>query len=253
MQSSPVCIYKLKLNDEKTEFLVVATRQQLAKVSKDIAIRVGPDLIKASDSAKNLGYNLDSTMKNVVHINKLCSNLSLTIKKIHKIRCNIDEATTRTLIQALVTSWLDYCNSLLVGTPAYILQKLQRIQNSATRLVYNKKWVYHITPYLYQLHWLKIEFQIQFKICVLMFKCVRSTALDYLRNLVITTHNHVLHSMTNSLLPISRLKLSQVQNSSFKSVGPRLWNTLLIELHEEQNLETFKSKLKTVLFLKCYD
>ena len=95
---------KLKLNDEKTEFLVVITRQQLAKVSKNIAIRVCPDLIKASDSAKNLRYNLDSTMKNIVHINKLCSNLSLTIKKIRKIQCNIDEATTRTLIQALVTS-----------------------------------------------------------------------------------------------------------------------------------------------------
>ena len=102
---------KLKLNDEKTEFLVVATRQQLAKLSKNIVIRVGPDLIKASDSAKNLGYNLDSTMKNVVHINKLCSNLSLTIKKILKIRCKIDEVTTRTLIQALITSRLDYCNS----------------------------------------------------------------------------------------------------------------------------------------------
>ena len=86
-----------------------------------------------------------------------------------------------------------------------------------------------------------------------MFKCVRGTAPDYLRNLVITTHNRVLHLMTNSLLPISRHKLSQVQNSSFKSVGPRLWNTLPIELCEEQNLETFKSKLKTVLFLKCYD
>ena len=86
-----------------------------------------------------------------------------------------------------------------------------------------------------------------------MFKCVRGTALHYLRNLVITTHNRVLHLMTNSLLPISRHKLSQVQNSSFKSVGPRLWNNLSIELHEEQNLETFKSKLKTVLFLKCYD
>ena len=64
---------------------------------------------------------------------------------------------------------------------------------------------------------------------------------------------HVPHSTTNSLLPISRHKLSQVQNSSFRSVGPRLWNTLSTELHEEQNLETFKSKLKTVLFQKCYD
>ena len=141
----------------------------------------------------------------------------------------------------------------MVGTPAYILQKLQRIKNSAARLVYKKKWVYHITPYLYQLHWLKIEFRIQYKICVLMFKCVRGTAPDYLRNLVITTHNCVFLSTMNSLLLLSRHKLSQVQNSSFKSAGPRLWNTLPIELCEEQNLETFKSKLKNVIFLKCYD
>ena len=86
-----------------------------------------------------------------------------------------------------------------------------------------------------------------------MFKCVRGTALDYLRNLVITTQNCILHSTTNSLLPISRHKLSQVQNSIFRSVGPRLWNTLLTKLCEEQNLETFKSKLKTVLFQNCYD
>ena len=104
-----------KLNDDKTEFILIRTRQQLAKVSRNIAIRVGLDLIPATESAKNLGYHLDSTLKNITHINKLCSSLSLTIRRICKIRPNIDEEMTRTLVQALITTQLDYCNSLLIG------------------------------------------------------------------------------------------------------------------------------------------
>ena len=139
---------QLKLNDDKTKFILIGTRQQLAKVSRNIAIRVCLDLIPATESAKNLGYHLDPTLKNITHINKLCSSLSLTIRRIHQIRPNINEEMTRTLVQALITSWLDYCNSLLIGMPDYILHKLQCIQNSAARLVFNKKWVYHITPLL---------------------------------------------------------------------------------------------------------
>ena len=133
---------------ELCQFILIETRQQLAKVSSNIAIRVGLDLIPATESAKNLGYYLDSTLKNITHINKLCSSLSLAIRRICRIRPNIDEEMTRTIVQALITTWLDYCNSLLIGTPDYILHKLQHIQNSAARLVFNKKWVYHITPYL---------------------------------------------------------------------------------------------------------
>ena len=206
----------------------------------------------ATESAKNLGYHLDSTLKNITHINKLCSSLSFTIRRICKIRPNINEEMTRTQVQALITSWLDYCNSLLTGMPDYILHKLQHIQNSTARLVFNKKWVYHITPYLESLYWLKIEYHIWYKICMLMFKCVKGLALDYLCELVISNHNRSLRSSTSNLLPVSKHKLSQVHNSSFKSVGPRLWNMLPHNLRTENNLITFKSKLKTVLFMECY-
>ena len=248
-----MCTNQLKLNDDKTEFILIGTRQQLAKVPRNIAIRVGPNLIPATESAKNLGYHLDSTLKNITHIDKLCSSLSLTIRRICKIRPNIDEEMTRTLVQALITTRLDYCNSLLIGTLDYILHKLQHIQNSATRIVFNKIWVYHITPYLESLHWLKIEYRIWYKTCMLMFKCVKGLAPDYLCELVISYHNRNLRSSTVNLLPVSKHKLSQVHNSSFKSVSLRLSNMLLHNLHNENDLMTFKSKLKTVLFMECYN
>ena len=88
---------------------------------------------------------------------------------------------------------------------------------------------------------------------MLMFKCVKGLALDYLCKLVISNHNRNLRSSTVNLLPVSKHKLSQVHNSSFKSIGPRLWNMLLHNLCTENDLMTFKSKLKTVLFTECYN
>ena len=84
---------------------------------------------------------------------------------------------------------------------------------------------------------------------MLMFKCVKGLAPDYLCELVINNHNRTLRSSTLNLLPVSRHKLSQVHNSSFKSVGPRLWNMLPDDLRTENDLMTFKSKLKTVLIV----
>ena len=137
----------LKLNDGKTEFLIIGTPQQLAKV-RTTSIKIGTDQIQCSESAHNLGYFYDSTMKCCTHINKLSSMLIMIIRRISRIRHTIDLDTANTLMQALVTTKLDYCNSLMMGTPGYNISKLQHIQNTAARVVYGKRFVLHITPYL---------------------------------------------------------------------------------------------------------
>ena len=146
----------LKLNDEKTEFLIIGTKQQLSKV-KTTSISVGQDEIPCSETARNLGYYYDQHMKNSAHINKLVSSLNVTLRRILKIRNNIDYDTTKILLQAMVLSRLDYCNSLMLGSTKYNLKKLQQVQNCAARIVYRKQFVLHITPYLKELHWLRVE------------------------------------------------------------------------------------------------
>ena len=165
----------------------MGTPQQLAK-GNTTSIKIGQDNSQKSEAARNLGFYYDLHMKNTIHVNKLCSILYLSLKKIANIRHTINMDTTRILVQALVTLELDYCSSLMLGSTKYNIAKLQRIQNSAVCIMYMKRYVLHITPYLKSLHWLKMEERITYKIAVLMFKCVNRSAPKYQDHEIMLEH-----------------------------------------------------------------
>ena len=85
---------------------------------------------------------------------------------------------------------LDYCNSLLLGTPKYNITKLQRIQNMSCRLIHQLPKYSTINTYLAQLHWLKMQERITYKVATIMFKCINNIALAYLLEMVISQLPH---------------------------------------------------------------
>ena len=89
-----------------------------------------------------------------------------------------------TTIHAFVTSRIDYCNSLLYGISDYNINRLQRIQNSAARIVTNTRKYDHITPILQKLHWLPARQRIHFKISLITYKSINDMAPEYLGELV---------------------------------------------------------------------
>ncbi|KAI4888354.1 hypothetical protein NFI96_032617, partial [Prochilodus magdalenae] len=70
---------------------------------------------------------------------------------------------TQLLVQSLVLSRLDYCNSLLAGLPLRAIRPLQLVQNAAARLIFNLPKFTHVTPLLRSLHWLPVVARIRFK------------------------------------------------------------------------------------------
>ena len=66
-------------------------------------------------------------------------------------------STSRTAYYQLVTSHIEYCNSLLYDVSDYNINRFQRIQNSAARIVINTRKYDHITPILQKLYWLPVR------------------------------------------------------------------------------------------------
>ena len=93
--------------------------------------------LKSSPSSKvrDLGVMFDSAASMEVHVTSVCRSASYAIWIIGKVRNILDKSATEKLLRAFVTSWLDYCNSLLFGLHANQIKKLQLIRNSAVRLV----------------------------------------------------------------------------------------------------------------------
>ena len=179
-----MCTNLLKLNDNKTEFLLIGTRNMLNQ-SGPMLIKVGDDNISNVDKARNLGVTFDKHLNNMDHINNLSSTLFFVSRNIARVPHLLDQDSTKITVQALIMSKPDYCNSLLIGSTKYNLQKLQKIQNMCCRIILE---VRKYDPHLRNLHWLKIEQCIEYKISVVMYKCVHNLAPVYLKDLVVHPH-----------------------------------------------------------------
>ena len=114
------------------------------------------------------------------HVAHMCKGAWHHLRQIGQIRQYLDKKASETLMHSFVSSHLDSFNSLLYGAPKYELHKLQRIQNTAARIVTKTKKFDHITPVLTDLHWLPIEFRIDYKLLLLTFKALNGLAPQYM-------------------------------------------------------------------------
>ena len=128
-----MCTNLLKLNNDKTGFILTGSQLQLAKVD-NISLVVGQDTIQPTESAHNLGYYMDKELNGRAHISKLCSSLYLAIKKITRVRCMMDKETTAPIMQALILSRMDYCKSPLFGCANYQCNHLQKYKTRHSEL-----------------------------------------------------------------------------------------------------------------------
>ena len=117
------------------------------------------------------------------HITQTCSAAFYCLYNIRRIRPYLSRQATETLVHAFITSRLDYCNSFY-GIPSYQLQKLQRIQNAAARLIFGESKFCHITPLLKSLHWLPVKQRVKFKILLLTFKAIHGCSPQYIIDLI---------------------------------------------------------------------
>ena len=160
---------KLKLNNDKTEaMLFINNKQHMNGINENnVILNVNGHQINMSKNLRNLGVIMDPNMTMSSQISNLCKTLRLQLKKIASIRSYLPTSVAKTLITSLILSRLDYCNSLLAGSNKEQLNRLQRVQNAAAKLVLCKKQWPHSLPILYELHWLPVKERIDYKIALM--------------------------------------------------------------------------------------
>ena len=244
-------VNKLKLNMGKTEALAISPSHQQCFLDN---INIGAVQIKTSDVVRNLGTWFDKHMTLNTNVSKTCAAAYMALRKISAIRQYLDKDSTIRLVQAYVTSRLDYNNSLLVGLPDVITASLQRVQNTAARLICKVPKFHHITPSLIELHWLPIKQRIIYKTLVLTYKSTHNEGPQYLADLLhVKQPSRQLRSSNQRQLIVPRVRTVRYGERSFAFAAPRLWNGLEHHVHDSTTIHIFKKSLKTILFKRAYD
>ncbi|KAK3540433.1 hypothetical protein QTP70_030982 [Hemibagrus guttatus] len=245
--SSWMTAHQLKLNPSKTELLIIPGDPSPAQ---DLAISLSNSMISPSATARNLGVTMDNQLSFSSHVTNVTRSCRFLLYNIRRIRPFLSTQATQVLVQSLVISRLDYCNSLLAGLPLNAIRPLQMIQNAAARLVFNLPKFSHTTPLLRSLHWLPVAARIRFKTLMLAYKAKNGPAPSYLKALVTsrTAHRLLRSTSTARLVPPSlREKGRELTESVYEKLAAETLNALA-EYFEDLTDESFTAPEYDVVF-----
>ena len=245
----------LKLNDSKTEIILIGKKNIVDTCkSHTFNIEFNNSIITFSSFIKNLGVTFDENLTFEKHIKTIANNAMLRLRVLRRVRSHFDKSSFEIIVHSVITSRLDYCNSLLSGMPTCSIRYLQLVQNYAARSILNKNKFCHVTPLLFKLHWLPIKCRINFKIILLIYKSLNGLAPSYLTDIIFRHESrHPLRSSDQENLVIPKFKTESFGGRAFSVLGPRLWNALPNEIKTSSSLHLFKKSLKTHLFSIHYD
>ena len=195
--------------------------------------------IQPSTVVRDLGLHLDSELSMKHHVTKVAAACYYHLRRLRQIRLRVGQEVATRLVLTMVISRLDYCNAALAGLSQATIAPLQRVQNSAARLIFELSTRQHVTPYLLQLHWLPVRWHVQLKLCCVMHSVFHGTCPAYLSNIVEPvgagrTRSRLRSTWTTDFsLPWLRTKLGE---RLFSHAGPSAWNDLPEDLRAVADL-----------------
>ena len=195
---------KLKLNPDKTEFILIGSRKNHNQLLPHFPTNILGNQVSPAQSVRNLGVVFDSNFTFSNHVSQVIKSTRVQARDLYRIRPLLDLNTSVLLANDLVSSRLDYCNSLFLSLTDFELRRLQLVQNSLCRVVTRSSKFSHITPQLKKLHWLPVRYRVQFKIGLITYKIFTQGQPVYLRDLI-----HPYTSFRNTRRSTPKLKFLQ--------------------------------------------
>ena len=219
-----------KLNDNKTELMLVTSKRTKHLHSPPTSITIGNAQIPFKKSVKNLGFTLDCHLTMNAHVSNIARTCYLELRRLASIRRFLTSTATATLISAFVLSRIDYCNSLLFCSTHDVTSHLQRIQNYAARVILRLPKSSSITIHLKSLHWLPVKVRSTYKIACLCYQSHSSTTPSYVTDMLhrkpLHTRNTRSSSYTMPLLNRPAHSKATLGDRSLSFASSSVWNSI---------------------------
>ena len=246
---------RLQLNAAKTDILWCSSQRRVAQLPSQPFLVCGSSVLP-SPVVRDLGVWIDSGVTMSAHITKTVASCFTTLRQLRTVRRSLSRESFTRLVVALVLPRLDYCNGVLAGLPASQLNRLQSVLNTAARLIYRCRRRDHVTPLLQQLHWLRVPERIDYKLCVLVFRCLHGLGPAYLssdfRQVSDIPTRQRLRSASTAALVIPATRRMTLGDRAFPVAAARAWNALPDAITSVPTLSSFRRLLKTHLFTRSY-
>ena len=170
---------QLLLNPAKTKVIWCSSprRQHLIPIR---TIRNNNTSILQVRSMRVLGVYLNANVSMKTYVIATVRSCFAALWQICSIRRSPPYHALLTLIHALMVSKVDYCSQVLSGITGHLMERLLSVLNAAAQLVFYTRWSDNITPLLCKLQWWRVPKQIQFRLCMLTYRCLQGTATPYL-------------------------------------------------------------------------
>ena len=228
----------LKINPDKTEVIVFLPENLRNKQIINGAFLEG-ECIRFSNTVKSLGLNLDRCLNMEHHVNSTVSLCYKLLSDVSCVRHLLSDEDTESLVHSIVSSRLDYANSILYGINKSLLKKYQCVQNYAARIISKRSKRQSVSDVLTKLHWLPIEKRIIFKLLTFTYKILNGLAPECFATFISIRDNYLLDNVYLN---------SSYGRRSFTYTAPRFWNALPFNIRSCVSLDIFKRLTKNYLF-----
>ena len=238
----------MKINPDKTEILLFYPPE----LHNEVIIKgvlFDDQCIRFSECVKNVGVYLDKNLNMNCHINHISSFCYKILKDIGSIKKNLEKDHLERIVHSVISSLLDYCNSLFLNLSKVNIFKLQKVQNAAARLILGRRRRESAREALHELHWLNVESRVLFKVILLVFKVLRGSCSE---NIYLSYKSFNGRQEDFMLLNTPTFK-TKYGKRIFEYNGSRLWNALPYKMRMEEDVVQFKKNLKTLLFCGTED
>ena len=243
----------LKLNAEKSKFIIIGSRQNLKKLKNTVLdpIIIDNKVIERVYDARNLGVTFDEELTWIRHVNLQLATAYGKLKHASRFKKFLNEKAKVNLTETYILSQLNYGDVILQNMSEQIKHKLQKLQNNGIRYAYGLRKYDHISGFIKKKNILNMESRRMLHSLTLMYKINKGLAPSYLSDRITRhseTHTHFTRNRLNIDPPFARSKMRSM--SYFIHISKKFNEMIKCTKLINVSVATFKAHCKKYLLKK---